>query len=87
VVTKLLDFIHKHPNLKVVKAFFHYLDRFFRNLVETDKKFGIFGIENHKIIFFSNINNAFDEASFEVYYISVSHKLSILGFSSKISSL
>ena len=34
--------------------------------------------------FISNINDDFDEASFEVYYISVSQKLAILGFSSKI---
>ena len=53
VVTKILDFIHKHLNLKVVKSFFHYLDRFFRNLAETDKKLGFFEIENHKIDFFS----------------------------------
>ena len=37
VVTKVLDFIRKHPNLKVVKSFFYYLDKFFRNLAETDK--------------------------------------------------
>ena len=53
MVTKILDFIHKHPNLKVVKSFFHYLDRFFRNLAKTDKKFEFFAIENHKINFFS----------------------------------
>ena len=51
VVTNILDFIHKHPNLKVVKSFFHYLDKFFRNLAETDKIFGFFEIENHKIDF------------------------------------
>ena len=53
VVTKLLDFIHKNLNLKVVTLFFHYLDRFFRNLAKTDTNLGIFGIENHKIDFFS----------------------------------
>ena len=57
VITKLLDFIHKHPNLKVVKSFFHYLDRFFRNLAKTDKKLGFFGIENHKILFFQLFYN------------------------------
>ena len=31
MVTKILDFMHKHPNLNVVKSFFVYLDRFFRN--------------------------------------------------------
>ena len=53
VVTKILDFIHKHLNLKVVKSFFHYLDRFFRNLAKIDTKLGFLGIENHKIDFFS----------------------------------
>ena len=52
VVTKILDFIHKHLNLKVVKSFFHYLDRFFRNLAKTNKRLGFFEIENHKIYFF-----------------------------------
>ena len=96
VVTKILDFIHKHPNQKVVKSFFHYLDRFFRNLAETNQKLGFFGIENHKIDFFfncfitkssnfiSNMNDNFYEASFEVYYIFVRQKLVILGFLPKI---
>ena len=43
VVTKLLDFIHKHLILKVVKSFFHYLDRFFRNLANTNKKIRFLG--------------------------------------------
>ena len=34
--------------------------------------------------FISNINDDFDEASFEVYYVSVSQKLVILGFSPQI---
>ena len=55
VVTKNLDFIHKHLNLKVVKSFFHYLNRFFRNLAGTNKKFEFFEIENHKIDFFQLI--------------------------------
>ena len=53
MVTKILDFIHKHPNLKVVKSFFHYLDRFFRNLAKTNKKVEFFGIEKPKIYSFS----------------------------------
>ena len=52
-VTKILDFIHKHLNLKVVKSFFPYLDRFFRNLDETDKKLQFFGIVKRGIDFFS----------------------------------
>ena len=28
MVTKFLEFIHKHPNYKVVKSFFYYLGRF-----------------------------------------------------------
>ena len=34
--------------------------------------------------FVSNLNDDFPEASFEVYYISVSQKLTILGFSPQI---
>ena len=75
---------------------FDYLERFFRNLAETDKKLGFFGIKNHKIDsffnffitkssnFISNMNDDFYEASFEVYYIFVRQKLAILGFSPKI---
>ena len=32
-----LDFYHKHPNQKVVKSFFHYLDSFFRNSAKINK--------------------------------------------------
>ena len=92
VVTKILDFIHKHSNYKVVKSFVHYLDRFFRNLAETDKKLGFFEIKFTKLIFLnffitkstnfiSNINDHSYEAYFEVYYTSVSQKLATLGFS------
>ena len=28
MVTKILDFIHKHPKYQLVKSFFYYLDRF-----------------------------------------------------------
>ena len=86
-----------HRKLEGSKSFFHYFDRFFRNLDKTDRKLGFFGLEYHKIIFLfpifitkssnfiSNINDDFDEASFEVYYIiSVRQKLAILGFSTKI---
>ena len=52
VVTKILDFIHKHPNLKVVESFFHYLDRFFRNLAKTDEKLQFFWSKNREIKFF-----------------------------------
>ena len=37
MVTKILDIIHKHPKYQLVKSFFYYLDRFSRNLAETDK--------------------------------------------------
>ena len=56
------------------------------------KNYDFFGIEKHKIEFFfitkvsdfvSNLNDD-SEASFEVYYVSVSQKLVILGFSPKI---
>ena len=38
MVTKFLDFIHKHPKYKVVKSFFYYLDRFSRNSAETEPR-------------------------------------------------
>ena len=38
MVTKFLDFIHKHPNYKVVKSFFYYLGRFSRNSAETEPR-------------------------------------------------
>ena len=53
MVTKFLGFIHKHPKYKVVKSFFYYLDRFSRNLAETDKTSWFFEIENREIDFFS----------------------------------
>ena len=53
MVTKILDFIHKYPN-----SFFHYLDRFFRNLAETDEKLQFFCSENREINFFFNFFSA-----------------------------
>ena len=96
MVTKILDFIHKHLNYMVLKSFFDYLDRCFRNLSETDEKLQFFCIENREINFFFNFfiikvsyivskpNGDFHKASFEVYYISVSQKLAILGISPQI---
>ena len=96
MITKILDFIKKHPKLKVVKSFSYYLYRFFRNLAETDEKLQFFWSKNREIHFFfnffitkvsyfvSNPNDNFSEASFEVYYVSVSQKLRILGFSPQI---
>ena len=52
MVTKFLEFINKHPKYKVVKYFFHYLDRFSRNSAETEPRLWFFGIKNHKIDFF-----------------------------------
>ena len=85
-----------HRKLEGSKSFFHYFDRFFRNLDKTDRKLGFFGLEYHKIIFLfpifitkssnfiSNINDDFFAAPFEVYYVPESKKLAILWFSSKI---
>ena len=53
MVTKILDFIHKHLNYNVLKSFFDYLDRCFRNLAETDEKLQFFWSENREIDFFS----------------------------------
>ena len=74
---------------KVLKSFFDYPDRFFKNLAKTDEKLQFFWNKNREIHFFfnffitkvsyfvSNLNDDFHEASFEVYYISVSQKLAI----------
>ena len=53
MITKILDFINKHPKLKVVKSFSYHLYRFFRNLAETDEKLQFFSNENCEINFFS----------------------------------
>ena len=78
----------------VVKSFFYYLYRFFRNLAETDENF--FWSKNHEIDYFSifviskvsyfgsNLNDDFPEASFAVFYVSERKKLAILGFSPQI---
>ena len=90
MVTKILDFIHIHPNKKLVKSFFYYLDRFSRYLAETDKKLQFFAIEKFGIDFFSfffktkvcnlvsNINDDCSQLSFEVYNVFVAQKLKIL---------
>ena len=57
MVTKFLDFIHKHPKYKVVKSFFYYLDRFSRNSAETEPRLWFFGVENRKIDFFQFFHN------------------------------
>jgi hypothetical protein len=49
MVTKILDFIHKHSEI-------YYLDRFSRNLAKTNKTFKFFGIEIRKIDFFFNFS-------------------------------
>ena len=62
----------------------------------TDEKLQFFWSKNREIDFFfnffitkvsyfvSNMNDDFHEASFKVYYVSVSQKLVILGFSPQI---
>ena len=89
MVTKFLDFFHKHPSYQVVKSFFYYLDRLSRNSAETEPRLWFFGIENHKIEFFSiffttkspnfisNLNNDCSQLSFEVYNVFVAPKLRI----------
>ena len=84
MITKILGFINKHPKLKVVKSFSYHLYRFFRNLAETGEKLQFFWSENREINFFFNFfiikvsyivskpNDDFHEASFKVYYVSVS---------------
>ena len=53
MVTRILDFIHKHLNYKVLKSFFDYLERCFRNLAGIDEKLEFFWSENREIDFFS----------------------------------
>ena len=59
------------------------------------KNYNFFGAKITKSIFFnffitkvsyfvSNLNDDFPEASFDVYYVSLSQKLAILGFSPQI---
>ena len=81
-----------HSKLEGSKSFFHYFDRFFRNLDKTDRKLGFFGLEYHKIIFLfpifitkssnfiSNLNMDCSQLSFEVYNVCVAQKLRISEF-------
>ena len=93
MVTKILDdFTHKHLKYYLVKLFFYYLDRFSRNLAETNKTSWFFGIKNRKIDFFfnffstkvfdfiSNLNDNCSQLSFEVYNVFVAQKLPISEF-------
>ena len=75
MVTKFLDFIHKHPNYKVVKSFFYYLGRFSRNLAETAKKLQFFEIEKRGIVFFSFFSK---QKSVILFQISMKIVLSFL---------
>ena len=90
MVTKFLDFIHKHPKYKVVKSFFYYLDRFSRNAAETeimifwDRKsqnrffFNFFITKSSNFI--SNLNDYCSQLSFEVYNVCVAQKLQVSEF-------
>ena len=49
---KFLDFIHKHSKYKVVKSFFYYFDRFFRNSAKTDPRLLFLGSKITKCNFF-----------------------------------
>ena len=75
MVTKILDFIHIHPNKKLVKSFFYYLDRFSRNLAETAKKLQFFEIEKRGIVFFSFFSK---QKSVILFQISMKIVLSFL---------
>ena len=75
MVTKILDFIHIHPNKKLVKSFFYYLDRFSRNLAETDKKLQFFEIKKCGIDFFSFFSK---QKSVILFQISMTIVLSFL---------
>ena len=46
MVTKILDFIHKDLNYKVLKSFFDHPDRFFRNVAEIDEKLYMLSVIN-----------------------------------------
>ena len=93
MVTKILDFIHKDLNYKVLKSFFDYPWQVFQKFSRVRWKITIFleqKLQNRlyfnffitKVSYFvSNMNDDFYEAFFEVYYVSVSQKLVILEFS------
>ena len=49
MVTKVLDFINKHPLVEGSKVIFYYVYMFFKNLTETDEKLQIFLSKNRKI--------------------------------------
>ena len=80
------------PKFKLVKSFFYHLDRFSRNVAETNKTFWFLGIKNREIYFFFNffstkvsnfVSNLIDncsQLSFDVYNIFVAQKLPILSF-------
>ena len=76
-----LDFYHKHPNQKVVKSFFHYLDSFFRNSAKINKDCksqhqSFFQLLLKKSFnFISNLNENCSQLSFEVYNLCVAQKL------------
>ena len=53
MVKKILDFIHKHLNYKLLKSFLDYLDRCFRNLAGIDEELEFFWSENRENDFFS----------------------------------
>ena len=85
MVTKILDIIHKHPKYQLVKSFFYYLDRFSRNLAETDKTTReidfFFNFFSTKVSdFISNLNDNCSQLSFEVYNVFVAQKLPISRF-------
>ena len=80
MVIKFLDFIHKHPKYKVVKSFFYYFDRFFRNSAETAPRLLFLGSKITKWNFFnffitkspnsiSNVNDDRSQLSFGIIFV------------------
>ena len=59
MVTKVLDFINKHPLVEGSKVIFYYVYMFFKNLTETDEKLQIFLSKNRNIDLKKNPNKSY----------------------------
>ena len=91
MVTKFLDFVHKHLKYKVVKSFFTILTGFPEIQPRPSRDHEFLGSKITKLIFFnflitkssnfiSNLNEDCSQLSFEVYNVCVAQKLQISEF-------
>ena len=93
MVTKILDFSHKHSNQKFVKSFFLISCQVFQKFSQDWQQVTNFSDQKSRtqLFFFkffktkvsdfvSNINDDCFQLSFQVYNVSVAQKLKSLGF-------